>query len=149
MNENHAHPQSTMQPEGGASATLAIISDIVADIFEVAQSSLHHGTRLFEDLPCESIDLLEIGAGINRMCRVPVDDEAIFLRSLRVHILEAERTGCSPAEHLARIYPHLSASRIGDMLESVRNAPITPVLTIGDMVAYVEHARQMKRTGAA
>ena len=39
---------------------------IAADIFECPASTLGEGTRLFTDLPCESIDLLEIAARISQ-----------------------------------------------------------------------------------
>ena len=38
------------------------VCGIVADIFECDPRALSGETRLMTDLPCESIDLLEIGA---------------------------------------------------------------------------------------
>ena len=62
------------------------VRGIVADIFECDPGTLSAETRLMTDLPCESIDLLEIGARLGQTFRVPVDDEAAFLRSLRYHV---------------------------------------------------------------
>jgi acyl carrier protein len=92
------------------------------------------------DLPCESIDLLEIGAGLNRHFGIPVRDAAAFLTDLRIHVLEAERHGESPAARLAREYPHLSAARVAEILADVRVPGAPPVLTIGDVAAYVAWA---------
>ena len=39
------------------------------------------------DLPCESIDLLEIGARLGQTFHILVDDDVVFLRSLRYHCL--------------------------------------------------------------
>lgn len=121
-------------------SALSIVRTLVADIFEVAPASLTPATRLFTDLPCESIDLLEIGAGLNRHCRIPVDDETAFLRSLRIHLLEADRAGVDAVAHLGAIYPHLTPSRISTVLDAVRDPAAPPVLTLGDIVAYAEHA---------
>lgn len=38
------------------------------------------------DLPCESIDLLEIGARLGQTFHILVDDDVVFLRSLRYHV---------------------------------------------------------------
>ena len=42
------------------------VCGIVADIFECDPRALSGETRLMTDLPCESIDLLEIGARLGR-----------------------------------------------------------------------------------
>jgi acyl carrier protein len=121
---------------------------IVADIFEVAPETLTPATRLFEDLPCESIDLLEIGAGLNRRCRIPVDDDAAFLRSLRIHLMEAERERRDATQHLASVYPHLTARRVASIVEALRDSASPPVLTLADITAYVDHVRNdVQRTG--
>lgn len=130
--------------------TFDTVRAIVADIFEVAPEALTPATRLFEDLPCESIDLLEIGAGLNRRCRIPVDDDAAFLRSLRIHHIEAERDGRDAAQHLAGVYPHLTAQRVASIVETLRDPASPPVLTLADIAAYVDHVRRDRaRTGEA
>ncbi|MBZ2173483.1 acyl carrier protein [Nitratidesulfovibrio sp. SRB-5] len=116
---------------------VAAIAALVAPIFDVDAATLSPATRLMADLPCESIDLLEIGAGLNRRFAIPVRDAAAFLTDLRIHVLEAERTGEAPAARLAREYPHLSAARVAEVLAAVRVPGAPPVLTIGDVAAYV------------
>lgn len=116
------------------------IAALVAPIFDVDAATLSPATRLMADLPCESIDLLEIGAGLNRRFAIPVRDAAAFLTDLRIHVLEAERTGEVPEARLAREYPHLSAARVAEVLEAVRVPGAPPVLTIGDVAAYVAWA---------
>ncbi|MGJ3524344.1 acyl carrier protein [Nitratidesulfovibrio sp. D1] len=113
------------------------VAALVAPIFDVDAATLSPTTRLMADLPCESIDLLEIGAGLNRRFAVPVRDAAAFLTDLRIHVLEAERHGESPEARLAREYPHLSAARVAEILANVRVPGAPPVLTIGDVAAYV------------
>jgi len=118
----------------------AAITALVAPIFDVDAAALSPATRLMDDLPCESIDLLEIGAGLNRRFAIPVRDAAAFLTDLRIHVLEAERTGEAPEARLAREYPHLSAARVAEVLAAVRAPGARPVLTIGDVAAYVAWA---------
>ncbi|MEG6505716.1 acyl carrier protein [Nitratidesulfovibrio sp. 1201_IL3209] len=116
------------------------VAALVAPIFDVDAASLSPATRLMADLPCESIDLLEIGAGLNRHFGIPVRDAAAFLTDLRIHVLEAERHGESPEARLAREYPHLPAARVAEILADVRVPGAPPVLTIGDVAAYVAWA---------
>lgn len=118
----------------------AAIATLVAPIFDVDAAILSPATRLMADLPCESIDLLEIGAGLNRRFAIPVRDAVAFLTDLRIHVLEAERTGQPPEDRLAREYPHLSAARVAEVLAAVRVPGAPPVLTLGDVAAYVAWA---------
>ena len=57
---------------------------LVADIFERDAAELRERTRLMADLPCESIDLLEISIRLGAAFGISVDDEMAFLRSLRL-----------------------------------------------------------------
>ena len=72
---------------------LECIVAIVAEIFERDAASLNAGTRLMQDLPCESIDLLEIAARISREARREVDDDALFLRNVRTLVYEHPQKG--------------------------------------------------------
>ena len=62
------------------------VCGIVADIFECDPRALSGETRLMTDLPCESIDLLEIGARLGQTFHILIDDDVVFLRSLRYHV---------------------------------------------------------------
>ncbi|WMW66605.1 acyl carrier protein [Nitratidesulfovibrio liaohensis] len=129
-----AHPPHKPYEQHDIAATVAAL---VAPIFDVDAATLSPATRLMADLPCESIDLLEIGAGLNRRFAIPVRDAAAFLTDLRIHVLEAERTGEAPEARLAREYPHLPATRVAEVLAAVRVPGAPPVLTIDDVAAYV------------
>lgn len=109
---------------------MATVQRLVADIFERDPASLSEETRLMCDLPCESIDLLELGASLSREFRVPVDDEVVFLRSLRSLVAD----GVSP-QRIALAYPHLSPERCAAIAEEL--ARPDPVLCLGDIAAYV------------
>ena len=105
---------------------------IAADIFECPASTLGEGTRLFTDLPCESIDLLEIAARISQEFHIQVDDDAVFLRSLRPY-LEENRGQGGAADLILKKYPWLAgiASALGDP---------SPLVTLGDVASYTAWA---------
>ena len=50
-------------------------------------------TRLMTDLPCESIELLEIGARLGQTFHILIDDDVAFLRSLRYHVAHGGELG--------------------------------------------------------
>lgn len=101
---------------------------LVADIFERDAAELHARTRLMADLPCESIDLLEISIRLGTAFGISVDDETVFLRSLRLLTDEG-----APA--LARAYPHLSDQRREELLCGQTADMLSP-LTLGDLADY-------------
>ena len=72
---------------------LASLFAIVDEIMECGQDKLTGRTRVMQDLACESIDLLEIGARVAQAFHIRVDDDAMFLRSLRTKI---EASGQGP-----------------------------------------------------
>lgn len=127
-------------PNAATPDTLTPIIAMVATIFEVDPASLSDSTQLMVDLPCESIDLLELGASLNRHFRVSVNDDAAFLRSLRVHVAEANRTGLDAAATVQTAYPHLTATRAEALVAALATQGAVPQLTLGDIAAYVSHA---------
>ena len=58
------------------------VCGIVADIFERDPRTLSGETRLMTDLPCESIDLLEIGARLGQTFHILVDDDVERVKAL-------------------------------------------------------------------
>ena len=84
------------------------VCGIVADIFECDPRALSGETRLMTDLPCESIDLLEIGARLGQTFHILIDDDVVFLRSLRYHVAH----GGEPEAVIRREYPYLSPERV-------------------------------------
>lgn len=100
---------------------------MVADIFERDAAELHAQTRLMGDLPCESIDLLEISIRLGATFHITVDDEAAFLRSLRL---------LADGDALARAYPHLSGQRRDELLRQREEAGGISPLTLGDLADY-------------
>ncbi|WP_300774290.1 phosphopantetheine-binding protein [uncultured Desulfovibrio sp.] len=105
------------------------VIELVADIFERDAAELHAQTHLMADLPCESIDLLEISIRLGAAFHITVDDEAAFLRSLRL-LMEGG------APELARAYPHLSEQRREELLRQRDQRGGLSPLTLGDLADY-------------
>ncbi len=112
---------------------LRCVCSVVEEIFEREQGSLSGRTLLMQDLPCESIDLLEIAARISQAAGREVDDEALFLKSLRSRL--AEEPASEASTLLACEYPWLSRERCGEILEELRSP--APFLRLQDMAAYL------------
>ena len=116
---------------------------IAADIFECPASTLGEGTRLFTDLPCESIDLLEIAARISQEFHIQVDDDAVFLRSLRPY-LEENRGQGGTADLILKKYPWLSAGRAAGIASALGDP--SPLVTLGDVASYTAWAAGNRET---
>lgn len=112
------------------------VRGIVAEIFECDPGTLSGETRLMADLPCESIDLLEIGARLGQTFRVPVDDDAAFLRSLRYYVAQ----GGEPEEVIRREYPHLPPERAKAIALGLAAPDAAPQLCLADIAAYIRAA---------
>ena len=115
---------------------LASLFAIVDEIMECGQDKLTGRTRVMQDLACESIDLLEIGARVAQAFHIRVDDDAMFLRSLRTKI-EASGQGADAKPVIAEAYPWLSLGRVQEMADSLAEG--TPLLRLDDVAAYVAH----------
>lgn len=115
------------------------VQTVITEVLEVEPEEVNFETYVLRDLPTESIDLMEYGVGLTKKCGISVQDETVFLKSFRMHIVEANDKGLEPATHLATIYPHLTTARVKEMMHTINEGP---VLQIRDIVAYVEHAKR-------
>ena len=122
-------------------STFDQVQSVIIEVLEVEPEEVTLDTFVLRDLPTESIDLMEYGVGLTRECNVSVHDETVFLKSLRNHIVEAEETGAALNDYLLTQYPHLTAERVIEILETYKEGP---VLKVCDIVAYVDHAKQHK-----
>lgn len=114
---------------------LECVIGIVADIFERDKASLSAGTHLMQDLPCESIDLLEIAARISREARREVDDDALFLRNVRT--LVYEHSDDSAEDVLAGHFPWIDEERRAQIAHEIESP--APFVTLGDMAMYLDY----------
>ena len=106
------------------------VREIVANLFERDAATLSDDTLLMQDLPCESIDLLEVSVQLGATFHIFVDEERAFLREHYGHLDEARR------QQLAAYYTDAD----GMALQSP--------LTLGDIAHWVEQALEATRQGA-
>ena len=79
------------------------VRESVANLFERDAATLSDDTLLMQDLPCESIDLLEVSVQLGATFHIFVDEERAFLRSLRYQLAGAPDAAAFLREH----YGHL------------------------------------------
>ena len=81
------------------------VQTIIADIFDRAPEDIAPETRIMTDLGGESVDLLEIAVRINADFGIPVDEDTVFLKSLRYLLAECRAGGRQPEDALREAYP--------------------------------------------
>lgn len=117
---------------------LDLAREAIADIMNVDAASIEPSTRLVLDLGCESIDFMEMAIKLSRAVGKELDDEAMFLRSLRLTL--EKNKGRPASEVLARAYPWLPKKRAAEIAALLEKDPMhPPLVTVGDMTAYLEH----------
>ena len=111
------------------------VREIVANLFERDAATLSDDTLLMQDLPCESIDLLEVSV------------QRAFLRSLRYQLAGAPDAAAFLREH----YGHLDEARRQQLAAYYTDADgmaLQSPLTLGDIAHWVEQALEATRQGA-
>jgi len=114
------------------------IIELLADLLDLELDEITANSYIMRDLEAESIDLLEIGVSMHAEFGIRVRDHELFLRDLRIHL---DEIGENRIYSLSKIYPHLTISRLNEMLEDLPNGP---VMKVEDIVSYVEY-QQGKR----
>jgi len=115
------------------------IKYILAKILDVDKDELSPETDLLKDLAVESIDLLEIAISLEKEFKIKVDENALFLKSFRYHLEEAEKRFSEKErlEYLKGIFPFLSKERLKELSSELRDN-IFPSVKIKDLVSYVK-----------
>ena len=108
------------------------------DILDIDGTMVLPDTYLVRDLGAESIDLMELAVTLNALFHVDVDDDELFLFSLRRHLAEADEKGEDQVAHLKQCYPYLCDERIREILADLDTGP---VLKIKDLTAYILHKK--------
>ena len=115
---------------------------IIADIFDRAPEDIAPETRIMADLGGESVDLLEIAVRLNADFGIPVDEDTVFLKSLRYLLAECRAEGTSPEAALRQAYPHLTPERRKVLAREAAQPQAMPLLCAADIAAYVAAARR-------
>jgi len=114
--------------------TLFEIRTSLGEILDIAAGEITPETYVVRDLGAESIDLLELSVALNSRFRVEVNEDEVFLRTLRVFLNEAKENEQDPLDYLQRKYPFLGEGRVGELLVDIDGGP---VLKVKDLIAYV------------
>jgi acyl carrier protein len=111
------------------------LREIIEDIMDIDGEDVQEETYLIRDLGAESIDLLEMSVAINIRFHIDVNDDDIFLRQLRLFLVEAERLETDPVLYLQERFPLLSSPRIEEICGDLEKGPS---LKIKDIMAYIQ-----------
>ena len=114
--------------------TLFEIRTSLGEILDIEAGEITPETYVVRDLGAESIDLLELSVALNSRFRVEVNEDKVFLRTLRVFLNEARKNEQDPLDYLQRKYPFLGEGRVGELLVDIDGGP---VLKVKDLIAYV------------
>lgn len=115
------------------------IKNMLTEILDIEGREITPETYLIRELGAESIDLLELSVAINSTFHIEVNDDELFLRTLRLHLRTAEGEGRDAAGYLVEKYPALTTSRIGEILADMGKGP---VLRVKDIVSYIDRYGQ-------
>lgn len=111
------------------------IADALADILDVDAGEIKPETYLVRDLEAESIDLLELAVVLNSEFKIDVDDDEIFLKTLRIYLDDPKKNHHEDTgEYLMEKYPYLTRERILEILDDLDSGP---VLKVKDLVSYI------------
>jgi len=112
------------------------MNEILSDILDISPEEVQPETYLVRELGAESIDLMELAVTLNNQFSISVDEDHIFLKSLRKHISSAKEQNRDIEETLRGKYPFLSTERVQEILSDLDGGP---VLKVKDLGMYVEY----------
>ena len=111
------------------------ITEILVEILDIENHIITPETYLIRELGAESIDLLELAIAINPGFNIDVNDDKIFLRTLRQYITEAEQQDKDILQYLAENLPFLSRKRLEEIIADLE---VGPTLKVKDLISYID-----------
>lgn len=112
------------------------IRAVLADILDVEASDIEPETYLIRDLNVESIDMLELAVSLNAAFDIKVSENDIFMRNLRLYLIEGEDKRQAPVQYLTEKFPFLTEDRIREILADLDSGPVLKVKDLASFVAY-------------
>ena len=112
------------------------VQDIISEILDIDSAEIAEDSYLIRDLDVESIDLLELSIDFSSAFGVQVNDDLLFMRTLRTVLIQAADEGQEPSSALTEKYPWLTPERIAEIMQTIDHGP---VLKVSDIVAYFSH----------
>ena len=110
------------------------IQATLADILDVELASIGAETYLVRELDVESIDLLELAVSLSSEFSIDVNDDEVFLKTLRVYLNDPGDRVHDLGGFLMEKYPYLTSMRVDEILSDQEGGP---VLKVKDIVDYV------------
>lgn len=120
------------------------IRAILVELLDIESEAILPESYLVRELGVESIDFLELAVALNDRFKIPVHDDTVFLRNLRLHLAEAQAVDKTPLEYLKLQYGFLSDHRLEQILADLDGGP---VIQVQDLIGYVQW--QTSQTKAA
>lgn len=111
------------------------IIGILADLLDLEKGAIRPESYLVRDLGMESIDFLELAVSLNEQFKIPVEDDTLLLRNLRLHLAAADEAGAAPLQYLAERYLFLPRERLEEILDDLEGGP---VIQARDLESYVQ-----------
>ena len=112
------------------------VAEILVEILDVDPEEVTPEAYLFRDLNVESIDLMELAVCLNERFCLEVDEELIFLKSLRPVIDKAQAEKKDAADVVFKNFPFLTSNRSYEMVATQKDGP---VLKVKDLVQYIKY----------
>ncbi|MCG8470964.1 MAG: phosphopantetheine-binding protein, partial [Desulfobacterales bacterium] len=100
------------------------IQGTLADILDVERDEIGEETYLIRDLDVESIDLLELAVSLSSEFHIDVNDDEVFLKTLRVYLDSPKEHITDLRSYLMEKYPYLSLDRVDEILKDQNGGPV-------------------------
>lgn len=113
---------------------LGEIKKILAEILDIEDRNITPETYMIRDLAAESIDLLELAVSLNSTFNAEIVDDEIYLRTFRLHMMDAEQRGDDTVRYLSEKFPFLNESRVTEIMKDLQAGP---TLKVKDLVSYI------------
>lgn len=109
------------------------IRESLTDILDIEAEEITSETYVIRELNAESIDLLELSVALSSRFKVEINDDHIYLKTLRVCLNGSGGNG-NGAEKITSEFPFLSGARAREILADLEGGP---VLKVKDLMAYI------------
>lgn len=109
------------------------IRESLTEILDIDAEQVTPETYVIRDLDAESIDLLELSVALNSRFKVDINDDEIYLKSLRTCLNGAGANGEAGKRIVGR-FPFIDGGRAGEILSDLEGGP---VLKVKDLMSYI------------
>ena len=112
------------------------IKETLVEILDIEDREITPDTYIIRELDAESIDLLELAVSLNAKFEIDVNDDEIFLKTLRMHMDEGLKQGKEVTGYLKERFPSLKKDRLEEIIADLEAGP---ALKVKDLISYIKH----------